>query len=349
MLLEKLEKNSEFYIYGAQVVAYGAYKAIKDLTGRVPQSFLVTSIEGNPEVIEDILVNTISNNVRKSTLIILAVTELLQDEIKNFLTIKGYNNIFCLTQHEEYLLMSKYFNKNNLFKCLIPKCNEIVPEVALFEVCNIRDKKLKTYHKLKNYEFSIQAGAALSEKILFDICDNSGENISKLNKQYCEMTATYWVWKNTDYEWKGIEHYRRHLIFSPEWLDNSVDVIMPLPYIAYPNIISQFKRFVSDKVYDALLVALKYKHPKEFNNYMQILNGQYQYTYNLLCARKEIFDSYCEWFFEITQYMEKMSDRIPEIKNTRALSYVAEVLTNLYFMSNNKSLKILHVEKEIYV
>ena len=47
--------------------------------------------------------------------------------------------------------------------------------------------------------------------------------------------------------------------------------------------------------------------------------------------------------------METMSDKVSELRETRALSYVAEVLTNLYFMSHQKDLRISHVEKEIYV
>ncbi|MBR6268426.1 MAG: DUF4422 domain-containing protein [Selenomonadaceae bacterium] len=61
--------------------------------------------------------------------------------------------------------------------------------------------------------------------------DNTGKNISARNKQYCEMTATYWVWKNTHHTWKGIEHYRRHLLVKPEMLAEDVDAILPLTYV----------------------------------------------------------------------------------------------------------------------
>ena len=62
-----------------------------------------------------------------------------------------------------------------------------------------------------------------------------------------------------------------------------------------------------------------------------------------------MFDDYCRWFFEITEYMEKhFTDDVPELVETRAFSYVAEVLTNLYFMSHQKDLRIRHVEKAIY-
>ena len=46
--------------------------------------------------------------------------------------------------------------------------------------------------------------------------------------------------------------------------------------------------------------------------------------------------------------METLADEAPEIGTTRALSYVAEVLTNLYFMSHTE-LRLRHVGKEIYV
>jgi hypothetical protein len=44
-----------------------------------------------------------------------------------------------------------------------------------------------------------------------------------------------------------------------------------------------------------------------------------------------------------------MQGDVPDIRDTRALSYVAEVLTNIYFMTNPAGLKIYHVQKEIYV
>lgn len=64
------------------------------------------------------------------------------------------------------------------------------------------------------------------------IGDNTGDNISKLNRYFNEMTAIYWGWKNQadleNPEYLGLMHYRRHFIFNqdikiPEftWLKNS--------------------------------------------------------------------------------------------------------------------------------
>lgn len=70
------------------------------------------------------------------------------------------------------------------------------------------------YHKndriFKNDLFEpIQVGAKLTTERFGIITDDTGDNISDLNRTYNELTAIYWIWKNTDYEYIGINHYRR--------------------------------------------------------------------------------------------------------------------------------------------
>jgi hypothetical protein len=284
----------------------------------------------------------------ENTLVLIAVTELLQDEIAAMLRSKGYVHTFRLTQRGEYLLMSAYFASMGKFPTLDDTSGGSPVDLALYEVRTHRDKPLSHRPKLLPFEHAIQAGAAVTDERIAPILDNAGDNISAKNLQYCEMSAAYTVWKNTKHEWKGIEHYRRRLLVTPEMLNGDIDAVLPLPYICYPNTTAQFGRFVSENVLNALLQTLRVLHPGEYDCCMRILNGQYQYTYNLVCAKREVFDAYCSWFFNITEYMETLTDKAPEIANTRALSYVAEVLTNLYFMSNQNKLNIRHAEKAIY-
>lgn len=48
--------------------------------------------------------------------------------------------------------------------------------------------------------------------------DNTGDNISYLNRKLCEFTVIYYAWKNQDKlhypDYIGYMHYRRHFIFS---------------------------------------------------------------------------------------------------------------------------------------
>ncbi len=355
MVLDELKLYDSFVIYGAQVIAYGAYTAIAELSGRKPLCFAVGKPQGltkfpteNPDEIEGIKVSAIET-VSKDTFIVVAVTELVQREVLPYLREHGYEHVFPLTQHEEHLLMSAYYKKAGKYP-EVAETDKWKPakDLKIYEVMNDRDKPLSYHPDLYSFEQPIQAGAALAEKMIADVKDNTGENISEKNRMYCEMSAVYWVWKNARHDWVGIEHYRRHLLIKPEMLADDVDVILPLPYICYPNEAVQFRRFISKDVLNALLKALQDLHPDQYEEYHKILYGKYQYTYNMQCSRWEVFDAYCKWFFEITEYMETMADKVPEIRTTRALSYVAEVLTNIYFMSHQTNLRIRHVEKEIY-
>lgn len=347
-LLEKIQHEEQYVIYGAQVVAYGAYIALLHLTGKSPKCFVVGYLEGNPMEIDHIPVRLLCD-IPKNIFFVVGVTELVQKTVLPYLKEQGYHHIFALTQSKEHKLMAAYYSCIGKFPVVTEDNLFFTLDYKMFEVRNHRDYPLLYPPKLFPYEEPIQAGAALSEKRIAKLLDYTGENISVKNKQYCEMTAVYWIWKNTKYDWKGIEHYRRHLLVKPEMLQEEIDAILPLPYLCYPNTVSQFRRFVSEDVLQGLLKALKDLHPDQYKEYYEILYGKYQYTYNLVCAKEKVFHEYCQWFFEITEYMETMADEILELKNTRAFSYVAEVLTNIYFMSNQNKLNIRHVEKAIYI
>lgn len=65
-------------------------------------------------------------------------------------------------------------------------------------------------YKNEIYE-PIQVGRAVSEFNLPMIGDDDGDNISKLNPWFCELTAQYWVWKNVvNLDYVGFCHYRRY-------------------------------------------------------------------------------------------------------------------------------------------
>lgn len=60
----------------------------------------------------------------------------------------------------------------------------------------------------------IHVGSALSKSKLDMQSDDGPESISEKNKEYCELTAIYWAWKNDQSaDWIGLMHYRRYLAF----------------------------------------------------------------------------------------------------------------------------------------
>ena len=54
--------------------------------------------------------------------------------------------------------------------------------------------------------------------------DNEGDNISKLNPYFCELTGIYWAWKNLDADYIGLVHYRRFFTTKKKTFDNSIQI-----------------------------------------------------------------------------------------------------------------------------
>ncbi len=70
------------------------------------------------------------------------------------------------------------------------------------------------------------------------IGDNTGDNISSMNREFCELTALYWIWKNvTKEDYVGFMQYRRHFIFNQDYRykhrANQTDVIEEKAYGCY--------------------------------------------------------------------------------------------------------------------
>ena len=348
MIEDIIKKDKPFYIYGAQVVAYGAYKAIQHLYNREPVSFLVSNLKNNPSKIENVPVTTLEG-ISRDSIIIICVTELLQNEICKTLVENNFKNFFYLTHHEEYLLMSRYFNGIKKFPVAESSEDNLHVDLEIYETKHHKDKNINNPPQLKSFERSVQAGAALTEMKITSLSDDTGDNISQKNRNYCEMTVAYWVWKNSNHDWKGLEHYRRHLLITPEMLGNDVDAILPLPYICYPDTFAQSRRFVSEDILNFMLKTLEKLYPAQYDNYLKILNDHYQYAYNMVCAKNKVYNDYCKWLFSITDQMELSAERLPSVLDARVLGYVSEILTSLYFMSNQNKINIKHVEKAIYV
>ncbi|NLY01566.1 MAG: DUF4422 domain-containing protein [Rhodopirellula sp.] len=57
----------------------------------------------------------------------------------------------------------------------------------------------------------IQVGKAIHSIDLGILSDDTGDNISRKNRWYSELTAHYWAWKNvTELDYVGFCHYRRY-------------------------------------------------------------------------------------------------------------------------------------------
>ena len=124
----------------------------------------------------------------------------------------------------------------------------------------------------------IQTGCANATTLLPDMLrDNEGENISKDNPRYCELTAHYWAWKNQDKlenpDYVGLMHNRRHFIFDENlpipsikatWLPGSSFYIYPPITNDYLNHVSEDKIKPYFPQYDCMVIKGYYEPEVSF-------------------------------------------------------------------------------------
>lgn len=71
--------------------------------------------------------------------------------------------------------------------------------------------------------------------------DNTGDNISHMNKEFNEFTSLYWIWKNAKLnDYVGHCHYRLYFEKLPKKLTDDIYVARPIPMLfrAGPNIVN---------------------------------------------------------------------------------------------------------------
>ena len=155
----------------------------------------------------------------------------------------------------------------------------------------------------------------------FDFRDDSGTNISNKNKNYCEMTGVYWIWKNSTEDIKGICHYRRFFsnakisVSSQFFLTEEEakhilekkDIILPTCFHFSEEIKDSrdFKIIPTLKDMAETRKAIEVLYPDYLIDFDEFMNNNSYYPYNMFVAKANIFDEYCKWIYDILFWIEK--------------------------------------------
>lgn len=363
------------YIFGAKATATGFYKALSVLEPEKKISaFLVSNTEENISEIYGCPVKRLSDvansfldGEKSEILIYVAVPELIHAEIKELLASYGFKNNIMVDSRMEANIMERYFCHIGKFKSIHSlKDNNNnqynnIPKLTVYAASFYKDKPLKNPPNLPEYIKSLYLGcndttkkyAEINPKATF--FDNSGDNISYKNPNYCEMTAHYWVWKNrlqTDDKYVGICHYRRLLDIGDDDLIcmavNDVDIVLPFPMIHFPSARIQHTCYILEKDWETMRLALKELQPEYEERFDEIFNQPYFYNYNIMIAKKKVFADYCAWLYPILERIEENSDPKGKDRTDRYIGYMSESLTTLYFMFHQADLKIYHTGRLLF-
>lgn len=357
----------DLVIFGAQAIALGTYKALrKQHPEKNVLCFLVSKMGMNSSALDGLAVKEVdlfaaglSLSEKENIEVLIATPEPVMPEIECLLDSYGLCCHRRVTSKYFAELMKAYFADNEEFVPLstLPM-GDRAPDIQVFMAKFYKDKQLTGTYVIPKWITPIQVGASLCEERVAQILDCDGDNISKKNVNYCELTALYWMWKNrledsteADYgmangDYYGLAHYRRMLDLTKEdtyrLIQNKVDVVLPYPMPYEPNIEVHHERYLKDVDWKALLTALEELQPEYAKKFPDILGQQYLYNYNIVLARKEVLRDYCRWLFPILERVEELSNPKGWERADRFIGYMGETLSTLYFMENKERLNIVH-------
>ncbi|MDQ0479475.1 hypothetical protein QOZ93_001216 [Hathewaya limosa] len=207
------------------------------------------------------------------------------------------------------------------------------------------------------------------------IGDNTGENISIKNPNYCELTGLYWAYKNLKCEYIGLCHYRRYftmknifkraiqtnnkldLILNKSQIEellSKYNVILPKKRNYYIETIeSHYKNAHHIEDLKKVEKIIETDYPEYMESFKSVMNGRTLHLYNMFIMKKDDFDKYCEWLFHILFKLEGSID-ISSYDNyqKRIYGFLSERLFNVWIAKqefNIKELPILNMEKVEWV
>ena len=346
--------GKKVYIYGAQPIAYGVNLALRQL-GVTPEAYVVTSRRGNPDALDGVAVRTIDEVPRdKEAAFLLSVPEYLHPEIRAELAAREFQQVVPMDSQLEFALMKSYYRTRGLkFAEDYATVGKAEPlDVEIYVARSGVDKALSNAFPLQPPFFDVQAGAAL-DRVALDSAfrDDEGENISAMNRDYAELTVTYWGWKNRRAGIKGLAHYRRYLVLGQEdyslLASGTVDAILPTPYIGWPDASAQYGRYNHPLALEAMYSAMQEFSAEEAERARKIMKGPWVYNYNMVVARAEVFDAYAAWLFPRMLRAGEIfrAGAGAALQLDRPVGHVGELLSSLYFMLRYDDLKIMHARK----
>lgn len=363
-------------IYGAQAIALGTYKAIKEIFPNLHmECFLVTEMGNNPSVLGGIPVRELaefaagmSGEEKENTEILIATPETVMGAIEESLLAAGFHNFVRMDSVRWAQLQELAFVKKGKFMPLAAYPVGVhKPNLQVYKAKFFKDKELSGSFAYPEYMIDLQVGAARTEVRVAELLDCVGDNISDRNANYSELTGLYWVWKNCMQKnilleedgvastciaeksmehYYGLAHYRRLFDLTEDDLlrleDNDIDVVLPYPMPYEPDIEAHHKRYLSDAEWNAVLQAMEELQPEYAVAMHEILQQGYMYNYNIIIAKRDVLAEYCSWLFPILFRVEEINNPDGSKAPNRYIGYIGETLETLYFMYNRENLNIAH-------
>ena len=345
--------EEKIYIVGAHSRAQtlGVY-----LTKLYPEiriaAYLYDNDEPNRKRIEGIPVLYFdeTTQLRTDYPVYLGVRGIYHDGLTEKLRHMGMRKIIPVTPELDRELRNRflevYFTER---KREYPRLNAAEDTVCIYIARSVFDKPLRQEYKLSGYQKEIQVGAALTEQRICELTDDTGEQISDRNKQFCELTALYWIWKNAGQEVVGLEHYRRHFLLGESWLlrmrEREIDVILPTPLYVAPSIARNYRERHVASDWRFMMDCIKRIYPDDYREAVEFFDTNLYSPCNMFIMKKKALDDLCVWLFPILFICAEHGGEREDGYQNRYPGFLSERLISFFFEKNRKKYKVVYADK----
>ncbi len=370
--------KKKIYIFGAHSRArtLATYLCFLDEDIHI-EAYFYDNDEKNPENIGEIPVFKVNGTMDINALnlsldypVYIGTRGIFHEKITEMLTEIGFKVIYPVTVEMDLMLRNQYLEKYyssigrefikldklQEFPVSAFKDSEMINKISasVYTVKSPFDRPLQQEYSIASYEKEIYAGAVFAENSLpllpkNALRDNEGENISEKNKQFCELTALYWIWKHAREDILGLVHYRRHFLFPKNWkecmLNNQVDVILPVPLYVAPTVEENFKSRHDPSDWEFMMQYLKDNFPENYQAACRFFKGNLYSPCNMFVMKRDVLDALCSWLFPI---LFKVAEHGGEKDNSylnRYPGFISERLISLYFEINREKFKLVYADK----
>lgn len=192
------------------------------------------------------------------------------------------------------------------------------------------------------------------------LTEQIGDNIAYLNKRINECTALYWIWKNTNSKYVGLNHYRRYfynneIVSMDNYLDlehmdeifKEYDIILPQTH-PYGNmtILDQIRESMNpelcEKGYSVIRRKIEQNQPDYIDAFDSVMNGHVIFNCNIFVTKREILNQYCEWLFSfLIEATEEIDVEGYDSYSQRVMGFFAERMWTVWLRRNRLRIKEL--------
>lgn len=326
-------------------------------------AYLYDNGEENPVSIKDTPVLSLSGEVELNTdwPVCIGTRGVYHRKITEHLRCLGFKQIYPITAEIDTrirnLFLAEYFNRvGRKFTKIDDLASPGKDEKAMvYVVKSVHDKPLEQEYTLASYEREIQAGAALSGKHLSGhlsekmTTDDIGDNISSKNRQFCELTALYWIWKNVEADVIGLEHYRRRFLLPDNWLERmemyGIDVILPVPLYVVPNIAENYKSRHDPSDWEYMMEYLKSCEEGLACDAKRFFQGNLYSPCNMFIMKKDVLNDLCGWLFPILDAVAVHGGQKEDPYLNRYPGFLSERLITYFFERYRDKYKLVYADK----